>query len=107
LQKLPRHCQNPAPTTVELHSPKKVEEVKFNTFAHSDKIFVFPFVKSMGKEHGISNEELKKIKRTGLGGRITKEDVLRYLKQCSSQPSSKKKQLLKTRNHFFHIDLIR
>jgi hypothetical protein len=36
-----------------------------------------------------------------------KEDVLRYLKQCSSQPSSMKKQLLKTKNPFFHIDLIR
>jgi hypothetical protein len=48
---------------VELHPPKKVEEVKFNTLAHSDKIFVFPFAKSMGKEHGISNEELKKMDR--------------------------------------------
>jgi len=62
LQKWHVISQNPAPFTLELYPLKKIEEVKFNTLAHSDKIFVFSFVKSLDKEHGISNEELKKLK---------------------------------------------
>lgn len=43
--------------------------------------FYSPLVLNIAKEEGISFEELDKIVGTGLEGRITKDDILAYLKQ--------------------------
>jgi 2-oxoglutarate dehydrogenase E2 component (dihydrolipoamide succinyltransferase) len=43
--------------------------------------FYSPLVLSIAKEEGISFEELDKIVGTGLEGRVTKDDILSYLKQ--------------------------
>ncbi|PLX22692.1 MAG: hypothetical protein C0599_05800 [Salinivirgaceae bacterium] len=42
--------------------------------------FYSPLVKSIAKEENISKEQLAQIKGTGLNGRVTKDDVLAYLK---------------------------
>ncbi len=50
--------------------------------------FYSPLVLNIAKEEGISFEELDKIVGTGLEGRVTKDDILAYLKQPVSVPVS-------------------
>lgn len=59
-----------------------VEPADFNA---SDKFFS-PLVKNIAKEEGISVEELEKINGTGKDGRITKADILDYVKKRGAQP---------------------
>jgi len=51
-------------------------------FADSDKFFS-PLVKNIAKEEGISLAELENISGSGKDGRVTKEDVLNYIKTRS------------------------
>lgn len=46
----------------------------------SDGRFYSPLVRSIAKEEGISQEELERIKGSGQGGRVSKRDILGYLK---------------------------
>ncbi|MCS7207458.1 MAG: 2-oxo acid dehydrogenase subunit E2 [Dehalococcoidia bacterium] len=43
-----------------------------------------PVVQRLVAEHGITPQELESIQGTGLGGRITKQDILRYLEARSA-----------------------
>lgn len=45
--------------------------------------FYSPLVKSIAKQEGLSNAELDKIAGSGLEGRVTKDDLLHYLKNPS------------------------
>lgn len=54
-------------------------------FGESDKFFS-PLVKNIAKEEGISISELEGITGTGKDGRITKNDILEYVKNRSTQP---------------------
>ncbi|MGE4514913.1 MAG: dihydrolipoamide acetyltransferase family protein [Chryseobacterium sp.] len=53
----------------------------------SGDIYLSPLVKSIAQEENISETELKSIKGSGLEGRITKEDILAYVKNRGSQPA--------------------
>ncbi len=55
-------------------------------FSNSDKFFS-PLVKNIAKEEGISVAELETIKGSGKDGRVTKEDLLNYIKNRGSQPT--------------------
>ncbi|NPA35052.1 MAG: 2-oxo acid dehydrogenase subunit E2 [Chlorobi bacterium] len=46
--------------------------------------FFSPVVMRIAQEHGVSMTELASIKGTGLGGRVTKKDILRYIKEKES-----------------------
>jgi 2-oxoglutarate dehydrogenase E2 component (dihydrolipoamide succinyltransferase) len=48
--------------------------------------FYSPLVKSIAKEEGISVEELDQITGTGKDGRVTKQDMLDYLKERKAAP---------------------
>ena len=48
-------------------------------YSNSDKFFS-PLVKNIAKEEGVSMTELQTIAGTGSEGRVTKEDILAYLK---------------------------
>jgi len=48
--------------------------------------FYSPLVKNMAKEEGVSQTELDAINGTGKDGRVTKNDMLAYLKNRNSQP---------------------
>lgn len=48
--------------------------------------FLSPLVKNIAKEEGISVAELKTISGTGKEGRITKADILEYIKNRANQP---------------------
>lgn len=54
-------------------------------FSNSEKFFS-PLVKNIAKEEGVSVEELEKIGGTGKDGRVTKNDILEYIKNRNSAP---------------------
>jgi len=54
-------------------------------FSDSDK-FYSPLVKNIAKEEGISLVELEAIQGSGKEGRVTKNDMLAYLKSRGNQP---------------------
>lgn len=55
-------------------------------FADSDR-FYSPLVRNIAKKEGISLEELEKVNGSGKDGRVTKNDILRYVETRSSQPA--------------------
>jgi len=57
------------------------------SFLESDKFFS-PLVKNIAKEEGISLAELESIAGSGKDGRITKDDILNYIKNRGAQPSA-------------------
>lgn len=50
----------------------------------SGDVYLSPLVKSIAQEENISEAELKTIKGSGLDGRITKEDILAFVKNRST-----------------------
>lgn len=65
----------PANTAAILAQPETVNETP-----SEDGRFYSPLVKSIAKEEGISSAELSAISGSGKDGRVTKEDMLGYLK---------------------------
>jgi 2-oxoglutarate dehydrogenase E2 component (dihydrolipoamide succinyltransferase) len=84
-----------APKTAEVAAPivaevAKIVEVAKETvapadFSGSDKFFS-PLVKNIAKEEGVSIAELESISGSGKDGRVTKEDILNFVKNRTSQP---------------------
>ena len=64
-----------------------IEAVASADFSSSDKFFS-PLVKNIAKEEGISLAELEAISGSGKDGRVTKEDVLNYIKNRGTQVST-------------------
>ncbi|AJA67738.1 2-oxo acid dehydrogenase subunit E2 [Myroides odoratimimus] len=56
-------------------------------FSDSDKFFS-PLVKNIAKEEGVSVAELEAIAGTGKDGRVTKNDILDYIKNRGNQPQA-------------------
>jgi 2-oxoglutarate dehydrogenase E2 component (dihydrolipoamide succinyltransferase) len=54
-------------------------------FSDSEK-FLSPLVKNIAKEEGVSLAELEAISGSGKEGRVTKNDILEYIKNRASQP---------------------
>jgi 2-oxoglutarate dehydrogenase E2 component (dihydrolipoamide succinyltransferase) len=80
-----------APAIIE-EIQKNVEVAKESvatpvSFSESDKFFS-PLVKNIAKEEGISLGELVSINGSGKEGRVTKEDILNYVKNRGSQPAT-------------------
>ena len=62
------------------------KEISAQDFSSSDKFFS-PLVKNIAKEEGVSMAELEAMNGTGKDGRITKTDILDYVKNRGSQPA--------------------
>lgn len=60
-------------------------------FSNPDKFFS-PLVKNIAKEEGISITELENISGTGKEGRVTKEDILKYVKDRKSGINTPQKE---------------
>lgn len=60
-------------------------QIKSEEFNSSDK-FYSPLVKSIAKEEGVSVEELDAIKGTGMNDRVTKSDILSFIKSRKKSP---------------------
>ena len=58
----------------------KVAILKKETVVSSKEKFYSPLVKKIAATENISQEELDSVKGSGLSGRVTKEDVLNYIK---------------------------
>lgn len=61
---------------------QEIKEIEFETIksTQSSGRFYSPLVRSIAKKEGIKNEELEKIAGTGKGERLTKKDLINYLK---------------------------
>jgi len=67
---------------------KSVETAKDSVapITSNDDRFYSPLVKNMAKEEGIAQSELDAISGTGKDGRVTKNDMIAYLKDRGNQP---------------------
>ncbi len=79
---------------VEVPSKEIIEKVAApitdavqTTVQSSGTRFYSPLVKNIAKSEGISQEELDNISGTGKEGRVTKNDILLYVENRSSQPT--------------------
>jgi len=73
-----------APIASEVKEEVIQEKIKLSDFSNSER-FYSPLVKSMASEEGISLTELNSIKGTGSEGRVTKQDILDYIKLNKTQ----------------------
>lgn len=64
---------------------QKAPEPRSTTDSDSRKFYT-PVVRSMAKEHGLSDRDLESINGSGQGGRVTKKDIEAFLE---NRPSSK------------------
>lgn len=71
---------------VETIAPVAVQETTNLDVSNSDR-FYSPLVKNIAKQEGISAVELEQIIGTGKEGRVTKEDILNYLKNRGTKPA--------------------
>ena len=88
-----------APKTADVAAPivaeveKTIETVKESVapadFSGSDKFFS-PLVKNIAKEEGVSVAELESISGSGKDGRVTKEDILKFVESRKSKVESPK-----------------
>ncbi|WP_163400508.1 dihydrolipoamide acetyltransferase family protein [Flavobacterium fluviatile] len=62
-------------------------------FSNSDKFFS-PLVKNIAKEEGVSLSELQNIAGSGKDGRVTKEDILKYIDHRKSDNEEVKEVLV-------------
>jgi len=67
-----------------MHARAETSTVRLN--GDSDR-FYSPLVKNIAKEEGISFEVLETISGTGKDGRVTKDDILNYVKNGASKPA--------------------
>jgi 2-oxoglutarate dehydrogenase E2 component (dihydrolipoamide succinyltransferase) len=66
--------------------------------------FYSPLVRNIAKEEGISMDELEKIDGSGKDGRLTKEDILNYLKNRSKDSAPKQETDNKQQSAEKHAD---
>ena len=76
--------------TTDAETVKQLEQPLQNNAGNStildSDIYLSPLVKSIVKEENISENELNSIKGSGLEGRITKEDILAFVKNRGNAP---------------------
>ncbi len=78
---------------------KTIEQVKDSIapadFSNSEKFFS-PLVKNIAKEEGVSVAELESISGSGKDGRVTKEDILKFvgLRQAQSDNTGKEQNIV-------------
>ncbi|TDP02418.1 dihydrolipoamide acetyltransferase family protein [Flavobacterium sp. 245] len=84
----PKKAEETAAPAAAVEIEKTIEAVKETVsapqdFASSDKFFS-PLVKNIAKEEGVSVAELDSIQGSGKDGRVTKEDILKYIEDRKS-----------------------
>jgi 2-oxoglutarate dehydrogenase E2 component (dihydrolipoamide succinyltransferase) len=77
------------PTVTSVKSKMSTEEVKSIELSSTSGKFFSPLVKNIARTEGISLEELESIKGTGKDERVTKNDILDYIKDKGKQTSVK------------------
>lgn len=81
---------------VKIEKPVEKEIIKETKEETSESgAFYSPLVLNIAKKEGITFAELEKINGTGQNGRVTKNDLLAYVKNRTSQPATKPEQSAK------------
>ncbi|EMY3553145.1 2-oxo acid dehydrogenase subunit E2 [Flavobacterium psychrophilum] len=80
-----------AEVTKTVEAAKEAVSVPVN-FSDSDKFFS-PLVKNIAKAEGVSVAELESISGSGKEGRVTKEDLLKYVADRKIEPRTKNQEL--------------
>lgn len=75
----------------------KREDIPGSEVESNSVRFYSPLVKSMAAEEGISLSELDRISGTGSEGRVTKQDILDYIKHHQNPGSDSSFNILKTK----------
>lgn len=73
--------EEPKPATQPVASAPAIVAAPAAVVAQEDDRFYSPLVRAIAKEEKISNAELATIPGTGMGSRVTKNDIIAYLKQ--------------------------
>ncbi len=84
----------PAPAAADIQELEKPLSTATPTF--SADLYLSPLVKNIAQQENISETELQSIKGSGLEGRITKEDILAYVKNRGTAPAAAPVQPQKT-----------
>ncbi len=71
---------------------KEIESIKTESITSIEDKFYSPLVKSIAKEEGVSQTEIDSIVGTGKDGRVTKDDILGFVKNRGNQSSSNIKE---------------
>jgi pyruvate dehydrogenase E2 component (dihydrolipoamide acetyltransferase) len=72
---------SPRPTAAAASTPAPQESVD----AEGEETRSSPLVRKIAREHGVS---LSQISGTGLGGRITKQDIMAFIERAASAPAA-------------------
>ncbi|MBI4234227.1 MAG: 2-oxo acid dehydrogenase subunit E2 [Chloroflexi bacterium] len=64
--------------------------------AEAERLRLSPVVRRLAAEHGVAMQELASIKATGLGGRVTREDLLQYVERRKAPVATAPKAPLAT-----------
>ncbi len=89
--------ENSEATELENEMSQVKSSVSNSSTSFSDASrFYSPLVKNIAKEESISLEELEQIEGSGLEGRVTKEDMLAYVKNKGQAPQKTKQTTTKT-----------
>jgi len=87
--KAPAIPSEPKSASKENPKTKPLEIIEKSEVKQESKTlrYLSPLVRSMAKQENITTEELEKIEGTGLDGRITKDDLLKYIENRSNRIS--------------------
>ena len=93
----PKVAEVAAPAVADVEKTLEVakESVAPADFSTSDKFFS-PLVKNIAKEEGVSVSELETIAGSGKDGRVTKEDILKFVESRKSKVESPKQEIIQT-----------
>lgn len=87
----PAPASQPAPDAETVKTLEQPLSTTAPAAEFSGDLYLSPLVKSIAQQENISETELKTIKGSGMEGRITKEDILSYVKNRASQPQTEVK----------------
>lgn len=77
----------PAKAEPEKRTPKEEPQSPTSEKVEGDRSWRTPVVRSIAKEHGLTEDALSSIQGSGAGGRVTKRDVEAYLASHETSPA--------------------
>lgn len=77
-----------APAPKAAPTPEPVAQRQEPQHAVESEKFYSPLVKSLAEKHGVSLSELDSLTGSGQGGRLNKEDLLKYVESRSAKPAA-------------------
>ena len=87
----PSHSQNPTSSELPQATPPKpqvFEETSSKLISATKTRFYSPLVMNMARQEGIGMDVLEQMEGTGKDGRVTKRDMLRYIKERKQMVAS-------------------